>query len=154
MLSNSGFNFEKKIQIVIVNNSANINKTNNISQNTKTTPYDIRIQILAWDRNKYVQGRVVITISQFSSLDSWISNGIYKQPIKKNLHIFASTQNNTYYHDIKNMDSTIAQQSSNAQLLFKHWCYVLILLSSLMRNLLISYLLIIIVVKSQDIYKE
>jgi hypothetical protein len=43
MLSNSGFNFEKKIQIVIVNNSANINKTNNISQNTKTTPYDIRI---------------------------------------------------------------------------------------------------------------
>ena len=54
MLSNSGCNFEKKIQIVIVNNSANINKTNNISQNTKTTPYDIRIQILAWDRNKYV----------------------------------------------------------------------------------------------------
>ena len=47
MLSNSGFNYEKKIQIVIVNNSANINKTNNISQNTKTTQYDIGIQILA-----------------------------------------------------------------------------------------------------------
>jgi len=54
MLSNSGFNFENKIQIVIVNNSANINKTNNISQNKKNTPYDIGIQILAWDKHKYV----------------------------------------------------------------------------------------------------
>ena len=47
---------------MIVNNSANINKTNNhlstqlVDHKKKTTTYDMENQVLTWDRHKDVAG--------------------------------------------------------------------------------------------------
>ena len=64
----------------MVNNSININKTNNLispSHWTQKRPQNLtlEIQVLAWDRHKYVAGLNRLMGFQPSHIDSWISNG-------------------------------------------------------------------------------
>ena len=80
-------NYDKKGLTVMVNNSININKTNNHlspklnSLNTKD--HDLP----AWNRHKNVACLNQLMGSHPSILDNWISNGINKQA-RKYLHRF------------------------------------------------------------------
>ena len=65
-------NYEKKVITAMVNNSNNINKTNNHHSLNTNRPH-VKIHVLSWDRHKNVVELNRLMRSQPSPLDNWIS---------------------------------------------------------------------------------
>jgi hypothetical protein len=115
---------------VILNNSTNINKSNNLlaphslnRKREKTQKLTLEIQVLDWDNHKNVEVLNLLMWSQHSPHDKLISNGnthINKRRKKKHVQIrFHSKRphNITTMNDNNNMDSTITWSMNARSLL-------------------------------------